>query len=337
MLITALQPIERYSLTDAVRSISWSPTERTLALGADGRARLGDHEQLTAPIGPDPVGACWITGERVAVIDAALGVVVAGGGSIDAAPVLGPVCVEAPRVDADPNVARHQYAVVAGHDGVSVIRPEPVGARQPTRISTGPVRALTHLGGSIWLAGGAGGLVVVDVALAAVDQRVELPGVVAMAAAPAIGRIVAADATGALHVLDLGDLERGTELTGYPDAVRLLDISPSGEVVVACADDEVTWWAVDRIGRVSDEPECSVGHESPITACAFGSSGYVATGDPDGVVRLWSPRLRDLPLAALHVGDEVTELRWSPWGERLAIGTAGGDVVVATVDAGDVL
>ena len=82
--------------------------------------------------------------------------------------------------------------------------------QQPTRIDTGPLRTAVHLGGPIWLGGGADGLVVVDIDLDCIDERVELPGVVSLAAAPSAGRVAAADSTGSIHVLDLSDLTEGT-------------------------------------------------------------------------------------------------------------------------------
>ncbi len=336
-LLTAIRPSERRTLDDAVRAISWSPTGRVLALGADGRALLGGTDRLTAPIGPDPIDCCWITDDRVAVVDGLLGVVIAGGGSVDLVPVERALAVGAPTPRGDEAQGRAHCAVVVGGDGCTVVPPHPTSPDQTTTIDTGPLRTAVHLGGSMWLAGGADGLVAVDVALACVDQRVELPGVVSLASAPNAGRAAASDATGAIHVLELAELEHGTELHGYPDAVRHLEIAPGGDLVVAGADDEVTWWSISADGRVADEPECSVGHDTAITACAIGASGYVATGDADGMVRLWSPRLRDLPVGALPLGREVTALEWNSSGEHLAIGTAGGEFVVADIEAGELL
>ena len=126
-------------------------------------------------------------------------------------------------------------------------------------------------------------------------------------------------------------------VTGYPDPVRHLGLSQDGATVIAGADDELTWWGVDETGRVDDEPSSSVAHDAPISACAIGATGFVATGDHDGVVRLWSPRLRDLPVAAVHVDGEVTALLWGPWGDHLAIGTITGEVVVATLAVGELV
>lgn len=149
--------------------------------------------------------------------------------------------------------------------------------------------------------------------------------------------MVAADSVGVVHVLELADLADGVGVDGYPDAVRLVDIASDGRLFAACTDDEVTWWTVSDVGEVADEPQCCVGHDAAITACAIGSSGFLATGDANGIVRLWSSQLRDLPLGALHLDGEVTVLSWSRCGGRLAVGTTTGEVVIAAVEAGEMV
>ena len=337
MLLTAIQPRKRHKLADAVRGVSWSHTGRLMALGADGRAMIDSEARITNPIGPDPITCSWIGSDRVAVVDGVLGAIVAGGGSVEILPVQRVVAVE--RADGITRQPREheRHVVLVGGDGFASVRLDAPPGLRTTTIDTGPVRMTSHLGGSIWLAGGAAGLVVVDITLGCVDHRIELPSVVSLAVAAEPGWAAAGDSTGSIHVLDLAEPTRGTELSGYPDAVRHLDIAPGGDVVVACADDELTWWTIGTDGRVSDEPECSVGHSAPITACSIGATGFVATGDLDGVVRLWSPRLRDLPLGAVHLDGEVTALAWSRSGQRLAVGSAGGDVLVADVEAGELL
>ena len=56
--------------------------------------------------------------------------------------------------------------------------------------------------------------------------------------------------------------------------------------------------------------------------------------DADGLVRLWSPDLRDIPVSSMHLDSEVTVLRWSVDGERLAMGTTTGGLVIADLVSG---
>jgi len=335
-LLTALEPQVQRSLDDAVRDIAWSPTGGVLALGADGKALLAADGQLIGPIGPDPIGCCWINDHRVAVVDGMVGLAVAGCGSIDLAPIDGALTVQAP-LQHGGSSASAGYCVVAGAGGLNVVHPERSSVADPSRIRTGPLRVVAQIDGPMWLGGGADGLVVVDVDLGCVEQRIHLPGVVSLAVAPEVGYVAASDVTGSLHILELSDLEHGIELTGYPDAVQHLGIAPLGEFVVACADDELTWWGIDESGGVTGAPESSIGHGTAIACCAVGPTGYVATGDADGLVRLWSPELRDVAVSALQLSGEVTVLEWSPDGGCLAIGTAAGELVVADITAGELL
>ena len=171
-LLTAIKPVERSHLDDVVLAIEWSPSGHTIALGADGRALVAGANRLTAPIGPDPISCAWISPDRVAVIDGHLGVVVAGRAPTGVVACAGPVDVVAPSPGPDETIARQQHVVVAGFEGVSVVRANSQQIEQPTLIPTGPIRSVIQLGGSTWLAGGTNGLVVVDLALGCVDQRV---------------------------------------------------------------------------------------------------------------------------------------------------------------------
>ena len=73
---------------------------------------------------------------------------------------------------------------------------------------------------------------------------------VSIAAAAGARRIAAADSTGSIHVRHLSDLKGGFELTGYPDAIRHLGMSPVGDFVVAGSDDELSWWHIDDEGVI---------------------------------------------------------------------------------------
>ena len=110
-----------------------------------------------------------------------------------------------------------------------------------------------------------------------------------------------------------------------------------GDVVVAGSDDELSWWHIDDEGVISGAPECGIGHDTPITCCDVGATGFVATGGADGLVRLWSPDLRDIPVSSMHLDSEVTVLRWSVDGERLAMGTTTGGLVIADVVSGELV
>lgn len=324
-VVTVVAEQWRTRLGAGCRSIAWSPRGRLLVVGADGRALVDEPGQVTRPMSPDPVHATWLGERRVAIVDAVTGVVFAGSGNTNTQ------FIEHARL-ADSAGGR---TVVAGLDSLAVFGHPDSGAR-PDVVATGvgQSHSLAHIAGALWAVGGTRGLALVDVALCTTDVRIDLEGVAALAYAPAGERLVAADIGGSLHVLELRRPDRGIELDGYPDAVRHIGISRSGDVVVAAADDELTWWRFGEAGQSSDEPERGVAHTTAITALSMSIDRLVATGDASGSVRIWSPRLTDYPVASTSLDSEVVGLRWSPDGRRLALAAMSGDVAIVDVTPG---
>ena len=327
---------ERHQFADAVRQVAWSPSGKLLALTADGML-FGLKDHPVGPVASDPVDVCWLSRDQVVVVDGVVGAAVIGMDSFDCLPVPGPISAQSTEAQTDEVESDDGYCVLAGAGGLSVLRRGELHAIENSTIPTGAVRAAVHLGGPAWLGAGVNGLVVVDVDRLCVSDRLEIPSVVSIAAAAGARRIAAADSTGSIHVRHLSDLKGGFELTGYPDAIRHLGMSPVGDFVVAGSDDELSWWHIDDEGVISGAPECSIGHDTPITCCDVGATGFVATGDADGLVRLWSPDLRDIPVCSMHLDSEVTVLRWSVDGERLAMGTTTGGLVIADVVSGELV
>jgi WD40 repeat protein len=312
-------------LPDAVRVCDWSPKGRLLAIAADGSALVGGPDQLTAPMTPDPRDAVWLGERALAVVDPVVGLVAAGMNCDQPLPFFGARRVET-----------HGGRTVIAGDGRLAAFSHPAIDPVPEVIWTGigVTHACVHVGGAIWALGGTDGLVLIDVSLGCVDTRLELSGVLAIAARGAAGRLVASDLAGVVHVLELSDLENGTELTGYCDPVRLLTISPDGRRVIVAADDELTHWAIGDDGVVADEPTSVIAHDVTITALESSDCGFLATGDESGVVHVWSPLLAEHPVAQLQLDGEVTALAWSRDGTRLAMGSVSGELVVAEVRIG---
>ncbi len=324
-LVTCMVEQWRTRLGDVCRSMAWSSQGRLLVVGADGRSLVDEPGQVTAPMSPDPLHAAWLGERRVAIVDAITGVVFAGSGNVDTQFVAG-----ARRVD-----SAGGRTVVAGSNILSVFGHPDSGAR-PDVVTTGVghSHSLVHTAGALWAVGGTTGLALVDASLGRVDIGIELDGVAALDYAPATGRLVAADLAGSIHVLDLRWPERGIELDGYPDPVRRVAIASAGDLVVAPADDELTWWWLDDSGKPGDEPDRGIGHDATITALSMSADRLVASGDASGLVRIWSPLLTDYPVASASLDAEVVEVRWSPDGRRLAMAAMSGEIAVHEVTPG---
>ncbi len=312
-------------MSDSIRVLEWSPRGRLLAIAADGSALVEHPDRVTAPMTPDPRDAVWLGERGLAVVDPLAGLVTAGF-DLDRPIAFRGAC----------RVGTHGGRTVVGGDGRLAVFGHVGIDNTPEVIWTGvgPTHACTHLSGARWAIGGTGGLAVVDVAHGCVETRLELPGAIRVVARASAGRLVASDLAGGIHVLELGDLENGTELTGYCDPVRHLAMSPDGRTVMAAADDELTWWSISTDGAMADEPTCAVAHDAAITALEISESGFLATGDECGVVHIWSPLSTESPITTLRLDGEVTAVAWQRGGSRLACGAVSGELLVVDVTAG---
>ena len=326
-LLTAANERWRTRLDDGCRSVAWSPGGRLFVIAADGSSLIDDPSQLTAPMAPDPVDAAWLGERRVAVVDTVGGVVFAGSGAIDAQPVDGARCVDSA-----------QGRTIVGGANVVALFGDTNEDAPATTITTGAGQshALCHTVGGMWAVGGSSGLVLIDGAMGEIDVRLEMDGVRAVAWADDAERLVAADLAGSLHLIGIHDPARGVELDGYPDPVRHLAISADGGLLVAAADDELTWWRIDDEGDPDDMPERAVVHEHPVTALAMSSDGLVTTGDAAGRIHVWSPWVTDHPVATMTLDSEIVASEWSSDGSRLAVASMCGELAVYDVTPGAV-
>ncbi|MEM9517091.1 MAG: hypothetical protein AAGA42_19750 [Actinomycetota bacterium] len=324
-LLTRVDERWRTQFGEGCRAMAWSPRGRLFVIGADGRSLVDLPGQVTAPMAPDPIAAAWLGERRVAVVDAVAGAVFSGAGNIDSRVVPGARCVG----------AAGGRTVVAGADVVAVFA-EPDAVAPPEMVSTpiGQSHVLAHTVGAQWVVGGTRGLALVDAALGCVDLSIELDGVRAVAYAAGAEQLVAADLAGSLHVIDVGTPEEGIELDGYPDPVQHMAVTVAGDLIVAAADDELTWWRLDEHGHPGDTPARALGHDAPITAVAMSVDDLVVSGDAEGMVRFWSAQMPDYPVTSLSFGAEIVDAQWAPDGRQLAVAAMNGEVGVFGVTPG---
>ncbi|MEO1056974.1 MAG: hypothetical protein AAFY28_08685 [Actinomycetota bacterium] len=324
-LLTTVDERWRTQFGEGCRAIAWSPRGRLFVIGADGRSLVDLPGQVTAPMAPDPVAAAWLGERRVAVVDTVAGAVFSGAGNVDSRFVPGARCVG----------SSGGRTVVAGADAVAVFaQPDAVAPPEMVPTSIGQSYALAHTVGAQWVVGGTNGLALIDATLGCVDMSIELDGVRAVAYAAGAEQLVAADLAGSLHVINVGTPEEGVELDGYPDPVRHMAVTVAGDLIVAAADDELTWWRLDEYGHPGEVPERALGHDAPITAVAMSVDNLVVSGDADGAVRFWSARMPDYPVASLSFGAEIVHAQWAPDGRQIAVAAMDGEVGVFAVTPG---
>lgn len=146
---------------------------------------------------------------------------------------------------------------------------------------------------------------------------------------------------GGEHNIRLWDIVHRKELASLPDAhdnyLICIVFSPKGDMLASCSpDDPVKLW------RLSSEhnkimPVASLfGHLKKVNAISFShDGGTLASGDDDGIMKLWFLRTTDSD----HFQEEVsidtksygtkyiTRLAFSPVGHKLAIGGYSGQVL----------
>lgn len=331
-LLTEVDQLWRARLPNGVRSVAWSPSGRLVAVDAAGFALVDRPEQRSAPIGPDPIAAAWLGGDRILIADAGLGVVSVGGGCAVDSFAAACLCGSGRTVVA----GRGDELVVWTIDPVETAGPPTVDSRRVAS-RCGRVRAVSPLTSTLWAVVGDGGAAVVDVGLDVAELVVSIPGSLAVAAHSGAGFVAVGDLGGCVHLVRLHGDGGGVELDGYPDRVRHLGwVGGVDPHLVAVADDELTWWRASVARGVADEPTSAIGHAGPITAFAASAVSMVATGDAAGGLCIWSTHVPDRPVWSGDLGVSVTALAWSGDGGDLLAGAADGSVARYRVRPGSI-
>lgn len=122
------------------------------------------------------------------------------------------------------------------------------------------------------------------------------------------------------------------QMSGFATKVRELSWDASSRFLACGGSAAVCVWDCAGKGPEGRKPQMLPhGGDAAITAVAWQRRGYLlASGGPDGRVRLWQPANKKGPLVGTAGGDAgVTTLAWSPDDKRLAVGDADGGVQVA--------
>ncbi len=122
----------------------------------------------------------------------------------------------------------------------------------------------------------------------------------AIACSPATGSLILGGAGGEVTVFPPGDgeLKSGTVVTKFSSAVRRLEISSDGKVLIAISSDPAANLAFLDSGNVV---KCEPGHVGGAISCSISPNGkYMATAGCDGVVNIHEikPSTEEVTLAA---------------------------------------
>lgn len=121
------------------------------------------------------------------------------------------------------------------------------------------------------------------------------------------------------------------EYVGHTDAVRSVDISRDGKLMVTGGVDRtVRIWEVSS-GKLLRTYQ---GHQSEVVAVAISPDGRsVASGAEDGSIRLWELSTTDDHQSVADAGDALWTVAYSPDGQHLA--TAGADRIARIYTTSD--
>ncbi len=119
---------------------------------------------------------------------------------------------------------------------------------------------------------------------------------------------------------------RSSVMTGFARKVR--ELSFSGRWLATGGGPVVSVWDGSGDGPEGTEPALlDASSESPVSALAFRpGTAILAVGTESGRLRLWKAELPLERLATFDLPSEVSRLAWDRSGDRLAAGTASGEV-----------
>ena len=139
------------------------------------------------------------------------------------------------------------------------------------------------------------------------------------------GRFIASGmADGSLHFWNRST-GKDSQMRGYDGKVVLVGWSDNSRYLASSAGNEVVLWDFSGRGPEGTRPIVLSGHTERVDTFAWQPGGeHLVSGARDWRVVLWRPNKAKQPIDVQMVDSEVSVVRWSPDGKRLAIGEKQG-------------
>jgi WD40 repeat protein len=122
---------------------------------------------------------------------------------------------------------------------------------------------------------------------------------------------------------------KDSQMRGYASKVTLTEWSANSRYLATASGPEVIVWDFGGRGPEGTAPLQLSGHTDRITHLAFHPSGpWLLSAGRDWRLSLWSPGKAKQSVDAHLTGGEITAIRWSPDGKRVALGDAKGRLTI---------
>lgn len=139
------------------------------------------------------------------------------------------------------------------------------------------------------------------------------------------GRFLASGmADGSLHFWNRSS-GKDSQMRGYDGRVQLVGFSDNSRYLASSAGPELVLWDFSGRGPEGTRPIVLSGHTDRVDSFAWQPGGeHLVSGGRDWRLCLWRPGKAQEPLDVQMADSEITSVRWSPDGKRVAVGEKQG-------------
>jgi WD40 repeat protein len=143
------------------------------------------------------------------------------------------------------------------------------------------------------------------------------------------GRFLATGmADGTLHFWNRST-GKDSQMRGYDGRLELVAWSENSRWLATCTGNEIVLWDFGGRGPEGTKPIVLNGHTERVDTFAWQPGGdHLVSGGRDWRLALWRPGKATQPIDVQLADSDITAVRWSPDGKRIAVGEKQGRVTL---------